>query len=59
MTAQRGPAAHANDRSVRRRLKVGYVSPDFRHHSVAFFARKIESAYRAIWQRWCASSQLP
>jgi len=31
------PAAYANDRNVRRRLKVGYVSPDFRHHSVAFF----------------------
>jgi protein O-GlcNAc transferase len=31
------PAAHTNDRNVRRRLKVGYVSPDFRHHSVAFF----------------------
>jgi protein O-GlcNAc transferase len=31
------PAAHANDRNVRRRLKVGYVSPDFRQHSVASF----------------------
>jgi predicted O-linked N-acetylglucosamine transferase (SPINDLY family) len=31
------PAAHANDRNVRRRLKVGYVSPDFRQHAVAFF----------------------
>ncbi len=30
-------AAHANDRSIGRRLKVGYVSPDFRLHSVAYF----------------------
>ncbi len=29
--------AHANDRSATRRLKVGYVSPDFRQHSVAHF----------------------
>jgi protein O-GlcNAc transferase len=32
-----GPDAHANDRSIGRRLKVGYVSPDFRLHSVAYF----------------------
>jgi protein O-GlcNAc transferase len=31
------PGAYANDRSVGRRLKVGYVSPDFRQHSVAHF----------------------
>ena len=31
------PTAHVNDRSVARRLKVGYVSPDFRQHSVAYF----------------------
>jgi protein O-GlcNAc transferase len=29
--------AYANDRSAGRRLKVGYVSPDFRQHSVAYF----------------------
>jgi protein O-GlcNAc transferase len=29
--------AYANDRGVGRRLKVGYVSPDFRGHSVAYF----------------------
>jgi protein O-GlcNAc transferase len=28
---------HNNDRSVRRRLKVGYVSPDFYEHAVRFF----------------------
>jgi predicted O-linked N-acetylglucosamine transferase (SPINDLY family) len=31
------PHAYANDRSVGQRLKVGYVSPDFRQHSVAYF----------------------
>ena len=31
------PVAHVNDRGVARRLKVGYVSPDFRQHSVAYF----------------------
>ena len=32
---------HANERSVDRRLRVGYVSPDFRQHSVAFFLEPI------------------
>jgi protein O-GlcNAc transferase len=30
-------AGHANDRSPGRRLRIGYVSPDFRQHSVANF----------------------
>jgi protein O-GlcNAc transferase len=29
--------AHDNDPSPQRRLRIGYVSPDFREHSVAFF----------------------
>jgi len=28
---------HANDRNPERRLRIGYVSPDFRNHSVARF----------------------
>jgi predicted O-linked N-acetylglucosamine transferase (SPINDLY family) len=31
------PAAYANDRDPGRRLRIGYVSPDFRRHSVAYF----------------------
>lgn len=31
------PKAYANPREVGRRLKIGYVSPDFREHSVAYF----------------------
>jgi len=39
-------------RSLRPRLATSSLG------DAAAFARKIESAYRAIWQRWCASSQL-
>jgi predicted O-linked N-acetylglucosamine transferase (SPINDLY family) len=31
------PSAHANGREAGRRLRIGYVSPDFRDHSVAYF----------------------
>jgi predicted O-linked N-acetylglucosamine transferase (SPINDLY family) len=36
-----GWPAHSNDRSPHRRLRVGYVSPDFRKHPVAYFAEPI------------------
>jgi protein O-GlcNAc transferase len=35
------PTAYANDREVGRRLKIGYVSPDFRTHSVAHFVEPL------------------
>jgi predicted O-linked N-acetylglucosamine transferase (SPINDLY family) len=35
------PAAYANVREVGRRLKIGYVSPDFRGHSVTYFVEPL------------------
>lgn len=37
----RPEGAHANDPSPERRLRIGYVSGDFRDHSVAFFFEPI------------------
>ena len=35
------PTAYANDREVGRQLKIGYLSPDFRSHSVAYFVEPL------------------
>ena len=35
------PTAYANVREAARRLKIGYVSPDFRGHSVAYFVEPL------------------
>ena len=35
------PIAYTNDRVAGRRLKIGYVSPDFRQHSVAYFVEPL------------------
>ncbi|MBK1665945.1 hypothetical protein CKO38_11765 [Rhodospirillum rubrum] len=37
--------AHGNDRDPERRLKIGYVSPDFRRHSVAYFFLPLVGAH--------------
>jgi protein O-GlcNAc transferase len=34
-------ALHTNERKYERHLKIGYVSPDFRRHSVAYFIESI------------------
>jgi predicted O-linked N-acetylglucosamine transferase (SPINDLY family) len=36
---------HRNDRSPHRRLRVGYVSPDFRNHAESFFTVPLLSAH--------------
>lgn len=36
---------HRNDRSPERRLRIGYVSPDFRSHAVAFFLAPLFEAH--------------
>jgi protein O-GlcNAc transferase len=43
----RAPRAqgHNNDRAPERRLKIGYVSPDFRDHSVAYFLTPLFEAH--------------
>ena len=39
------PPPFALDRSANRRLRVGYVSPDFRQHAVALFAEPLLEAH--------------
>lgn len=48
------PADH--DRAPRRRLKIGYVSPDFRQHSVCYFIQPaIEGHDRENFEVYCYS----
>ena len=52
-----GIETYANDKSVGRRLKIGYVSPDFRRHSVAYFIEPVLAAHsREHFEVFCYSS---
>jgi protein O-GlcNAc transferase len=39
------PRSFANDRTPDRRLRIGYVSPDFKHHVTALFMRPLIAAH--------------
>lgn len=50
----RPPAAHSNLRDPERRLKLGYVSPDFRGHSVAYFVEPLLAGHdRGRYEVYC------
>jgi predicted O-linked N-acetylglucosamine transferase (SPINDLY family) len=48
---------HGNDRALDRRLRIGYVSPDFRTHSVAYFIEPVIASHnRADFEIFCYSN---
>ncbi len=50
---------HTNDRTPNRRLMIGYVSPDFRRHSVNYFAEPILAGhYREDFHVTCYSDAI-
>ena len=47
---------HTNEKTLNRRLKIGYVSPDFRRHSIAYFIEPILSSHdRKHFEVFCYS----
>lgn len=47
---------HKNEKNPHRRLKIGYVSPDFRRHSVAYFIEPVlRSHHREQCETFCYS----
>jgi protein O-GlcNAc transferase len=50
---------HSNDRTTNRRLKIGYVSPDFRKHAVAYFIEPVIMAHNRVhFDIFCYSNGL-
>ena len=48
--------AHSSDRNPERRLRIGYVSPDFRNHPVAYFLESLLAAHdRSQFEVFCYS----
>jgi protein O-GlcNAc transferase len=48
---------HSNERTTNRRLKIGYVSPDFRKHAVAYFIEPVIIAHnREHFEIFCYSN---
>src|SRR6185436_399387 len=53
------PAAHANDCSPERRLRIGYLSPDFRDHALAYFIEPVLAQHdRTCFEVICYSDAL-
>jgi protein O-GlcNAc transferase len=51
------PAPHRNARDPERRLRVGYVSADLRHHSVAFFIEPVLAHHdHRLYEIFCYSN---
>lgn len=50
---------HANSPDPERRLRVGYVSPDFREHSVAYFIEPVLAAHDRSRFEVCCYSDVP
>lgn len=53
------PARHTNSRDPERKLRVGYVSPDFRSHSVAYFFEPLLAAHDSRSVETVCYSNLP
>ena len=52
-------AAHTNDRTPTRRLRIGYISPDFRQHAMAFFIEDLLVRHDpAQFEIFCYSTNL-
>ena len=48
--------SYKNDKTPERRLKVGYISPDFRTHSVAYFIEPILAHHDETFEIYCYSA---
>ena len=52
-------STHTNKRDPDRKLKIGYVSPDFRKHSVAYFIEPVITEHnREHFEIFCYSNNL-